>query len=611
MGRFLAGSSSNIDTEALERAVTKGLNIPRMLSPSNESVDVDLSPLFQLDGFGSAYAFDHQSTDIQLSTSVDFTTPFWEKLSQIGEMRYNIQYDGTPLALSTEYFVRFRFRDSEENETSWVVTSFTTIATDNSVVAPSIVSPTAASTDIYNRFTVSISDFAVNAGSDLRESFEFRIATDSGMTNIIFTSNPVTSRRGVLPDAPIIAPLTTYFVQARDKGVSYGYSTWGSITEFTTGSKTDLDWGQEVGLTSYPSVAADCIYALNDVLGLERLNNDRAIYLDNSSPTILRTLLVNRGTNSLSVSSSYSHSFQISSFCVPEENTVYFYDVNGDLFFLNFNGSSFDTAVDTGVNVVGGITYLWHSKGELWVIALGTSVPSSTWAATVYDISGGSALSSIASGSGSTPTVGGQLATVWGDTVDTRVGVSCRRDSFSWNAYFFEWTRAGSSVSLTATHSLNSGNTGNALTTPCKLTSAGYFFGKKTAYTSPVVSSHYHFAKDLKNSSRQYNIDSTISFSEDQAYLNMVCSLPSGDIVVLSPLSAHDQCGEYTRFSFVFNVDTGLTKGIRFAASGVSATVENWFKGAGTPLRSYLCALDEFTLVGVKSSTEISLWYIG
>lgn len=105
-----------------------------------------------------------------------------------------------------------------------------------SINAPSVTSPANGATNIGNNPTLSTSSFAVTGGSDTHESTDWEIWTGANRTGTLVWSSLANSSNKITIAVPSNAGLqvnTTYHIAVRHKGVTYGYSSYGS-SSFTT-----------------------------------------------------------------------------------------------------------------------------------------------------------------------------------------------------------------------------------------------------------------------------------------------------------------------------------------------------------------------------------------
>ena len=101
-------------------------------------------------------------------------------------------------------------------------------------VKPTIVSPTAGSTNIAIVIDATTSAFAVPNGSDTHEASDWQIATDLAFTAIVDSSMADTVNKTSYTNTVDLAYTTVYYMRVRHKGVSYGYSEWSNVVSFTT-----------------------------------------------------------------------------------------------------------------------------------------------------------------------------------------------------------------------------------------------------------------------------------------------------------------------------------------------------------------------------------------
>lgn len=101
-----------------------------------------------------------------------------------------------------------------------------------SVKAPSVTYPTPSLSTLATSFTATFSAFAVSSGSDTMQSLEWQACLDSTF-GVLTTSGTV---NGAVTTATIsgLTAGTTYYLRARHKGNSLGYSQWSDPVKFST-----------------------------------------------------------------------------------------------------------------------------------------------------------------------------------------------------------------------------------------------------------------------------------------------------------------------------------------------------------------------------------------
>ena len=107
------------------------------------------------------------------------------------------------------------------------------IVSGRSVVRPSVQVPSNNATNVATTVAISSNAFSVTSGTDTHLSTTWQLATDGAFTTIALQSPDDTTNKVSWPVTDLLAG-QTYYLRARYKGASLGYSAWSSTVVFTT-----------------------------------------------------------------------------------------------------------------------------------------------------------------------------------------------------------------------------------------------------------------------------------------------------------------------------------------------------------------------------------------
>lgn len=101
------------------------------------------------------------------------------------------------------------------------------------VNTPSITSPINGSVNLGPDVVITTSAFLVTGSSDTHEGTDWQVATDASFTNMVTNLVNNSSNKTSLTVTGLLAN-TQYYIRARYKGISLGYSNWSSVISFNT-----------------------------------------------------------------------------------------------------------------------------------------------------------------------------------------------------------------------------------------------------------------------------------------------------------------------------------------------------------------------------------------
>ncbi|MEE2953259.1 MAG: hypothetical protein VYD57_18700 [Pseudomonadota bacterium] len=132
------------------------------------------------------------------------------------------------------YWTRLRYGSGEVRSNWSEATPFATASVFDYVIQPSNQSPADGATNVAILPTLVSSPFEAYGAADTHTKSQWRIASDAGMTNIIYNSgesDDLTSH--TLPAGNELADLASYYWDTRQKGESGRWSAFSIATRFT------------------------------------------------------------------------------------------------------------------------------------------------------------------------------------------------------------------------------------------------------------------------------------------------------------------------------------------------------------------------------------------
>lgn len=203
---------------------------PSITSPSDGAVNIGKTVQVTASSFSVINGTDtHVASHWQLSTSATFATILYESADDT--INKTTWTSGT-LSATTQYYIRVRYKGTTYGYGAW---SEVIAVTTNSQVpdAPTITSPYNGSTDATVNQVISCGALSVTNGTDTHVATHWQLSTNSSFSNILYESiDDTVNKTSWSPGTLVIT--TTYYVRAKHKGGSFGYSPWSSVSSFTT-----------------------------------------------------------------------------------------------------------------------------------------------------------------------------------------------------------------------------------------------------------------------------------------------------------------------------------------------------------------------------------------
>jgi hypothetical protein len=228
---------------------------PSPISPLNGATGQVASPTLSASAYANIYdsdARDYREFQIDVQGG-DWSSPVYEFSGDVNEHEL-----ATPLDTVTSYQWHCRDVATSGETSAWSATQIFSTA-DIYVEAPTITTPTDGTTDVGETPTLTTSAFAVaNGGSDTHLNTDWRIINNATLATVWESLADATNKTSIDMTAGVLQEATTYRLQARHRGTTYGESAWSTATTFTTadtfGGVIGTAGAQDFGVGIAPSV---------------------------------------------------------------------------------------------------------------------------------------------------------------------------------------------------------------------------------------------------------------------------------------------------------------------------------------------------------------------
>ena len=219
---------------------------PQVTAPAEGAAITFTHPLVRLGAFTLAgdEADTHAATQIQIRSGAgNWQTPFHDSGPLQGAVTQYRLPDTAPLATSTSYILRARYRGASLGWSDWSApVSLTTAARLTSITTPAITAPSA--NQILNTLTPTLTwgAFAATGGTDtyVASQLQIRRASDTGWSSPLYdtglpgspgalgavTTHAVPASAGLTYD-------TNYLIRLRVSGAGAGWSEWSAEIGFS------------------------------------------------------------------------------------------------------------------------------------------------------------------------------------------------------------------------------------------------------------------------------------------------------------------------------------------------------------------------------------------
>lgn len=207
---------------------------PTILSPVNAATNVSQTPTINGNAYYSLYGVEQGGVEVQIGADPLFNVIVYSGNAQ-GKVTSLAIPAGNLLAAKT-YFARMRYANSEGVYSSWSDSvGFSTGASYSFLTPPTITEPAQWASDVSLRPTIRTSAFSVVGVADTHLKTQYQIATDETFTALVYDSGESTDLLAhTVPLASALSKLGTFFVRARHKGSTLGFSGWSEPKNFVT-----------------------------------------------------------------------------------------------------------------------------------------------------------------------------------------------------------------------------------------------------------------------------------------------------------------------------------------------------------------------------------------
>ena len=198
---------------------------PSITSPLNNAAGLLANTAFTASAFAVNSGVDtHLSSDWEIATDDAFTNII---ISSIDDSLHKIAWTPSNLPVNSTLYVRVRYKGSYTGMSAWSSTiAITTKNTyDTKPGKPSITAPSDNASNLGPDVLIEATAFSISTGTEAHEGSDWQVATDAAFTEIVFQSidDPVNK---LSINATNLPPNDTYYLRARYKGATIGYSDY-------------------------------------------------------------------------------------------------------------------------------------------------------------------------------------------------------------------------------------------------------------------------------------------------------------------------------------------------------------------------------------------------
>ncbi len=211
-------------------------NAPTISTPADGATGIMEEPTLSIASYSSSYGVPHAGTQFNISTAENFATVLHDSGTVLG-LSYLVP--SGVLSVSTQYYLRARVKDVAGLWSDWsVVTDFTTAATFDYVKSPTIVSPANNAVDVIEQPTIQTGAFAVQGQTEdthAASQWQIRAATGTWASPVWDSGEDADNLLSrVVPSGKLEEGKKEYYIRARHKGTTLGWSAWSSEVHITT-----------------------------------------------------------------------------------------------------------------------------------------------------------------------------------------------------------------------------------------------------------------------------------------------------------------------------------------------------------------------------------------
>ncbi|WP_417539569.1 hypothetical protein [Marinobacter sp.] len=209
---------------------------PAVTSPTDGATGLFERPTLAIGSYASPGDTPQAGLQFQVSTSSGFVTVHHDSGAKPAGLSY--QMPAGVLATGTLYYVRARVQDASDLWSDWsAAATFTTAASFAYVSAPALLAPANNAADIGETPTLQTGAFAVVGGSDTHAASQWQVRGPAGTwTAPLWDSGEDATNllSKTLPTGVLQAGQNVYYLRARHKGSSRGWSEYSSEVKITT-----------------------------------------------------------------------------------------------------------------------------------------------------------------------------------------------------------------------------------------------------------------------------------------------------------------------------------------------------------------------------------------
>ncbi|MFD2407407.1 hypothetical protein ACFSVK_19355 [Azorhizophilus paspali] len=209
---------------------------PNIAAPADGATGLFERPTLTIAGYASPGDTAQSGVQFQVSTGSTFAAVKHDSGALPAGLSYPLP--AGILTAGTLYYVRARVQDTSGLWSDWSApSSFTTAASFAYVVAPTLVAPANNATDIGETPTLQTGAFAVVGAADTHAAsqWQMRAATGSWSAPLWDSGADAANKLSrVLPAGILRAGLNVYYLRARHKGTTDGWSEWSAEVKITT-----------------------------------------------------------------------------------------------------------------------------------------------------------------------------------------------------------------------------------------------------------------------------------------------------------------------------------------------------------------------------------------
>ena len=233
-------NKSTIDDKLSSVAIGGDIETPSITSPTTGATGIGMSPTITGSTYRSLYGYTQTDAQVQVSELADFSTTIIDTI--VGSAVASFDIAG--LSITTLYYCRIRYQDSEDRWSDWSETvQFTTASIY--IDTPLNTSPASLETNIGETPTLTSDAFECINGSDTHLSSDWEIYSDVSLSTLVWSSYDDTTNKTTadVPAGNLSASTTDYYWRCRHTGTTYGDSAWSTATKFTTKDMFALIYG--------------------------------------------------------------------------------------------------------------------------------------------------------------------------------------------------------------------------------------------------------------------------------------------------------------------------------------------------------------------------------